>query len=212
MSEESTATAETTAPAALLDAETSQPAVQPDAAETATVQGDKDQTTTEGEKEAGDTKASPYPITVPEGMVVNESLMEAVTPIFQEMGLEPEQVQTLADAYSQVELARAKADEQAHLEQMTTWQDEVKADPEIGGAKFDEHLGMANQALKQFGSPELIQLLDETGMGNNKEVIRAFMKVGKELSEGSMVPGGEAGSAKPTLDQVARQMFPTMTK
>jgi len=165
----------------------------------------------EGEAtDTGEGEQGPYTITVPEGMVLNESLMKAVTPIFQEMGLSQEQAQTLADAYSQVELEREKHAEREQLEQIATWQEEVKADPDLGGAKFTERLGVANQALKQFGNEALTQILDETGLGNNKEVIRAFYKIGKQLGEGQMATGQSPGDqGKSPLEN---RLYPSMPK
>ena len=189
--------------------ETSHPQAQPSQAEAQTGQGQTAETTTTSQEPSKDS----YTITVPEGMVLNESLMTALTPILQEMNMNNEQVQTLSDAWSKVQQTtdteNVKATEQAFQEQIVTWQQEVKADTELGGLKYDENLAIANQALKQFGSSEFKQILEDTGLGNNKEVIRTFFHIGKELSEGRMISGEGSGGDGLSL---ARKIFTTMDK
>jgi len=197
----------TTTASAESTTDTSHPEAQPSQAEAQTGQGQTAETTETSQEQS---KGS-YTITVPEGMVLNEPLMAAVTPILQEMKMNNEQVQTLSDAFSKVQqtmdIEKAKVAEQAFQEQTATWQQEVKADKELGGTKYDENLAIASQALKQFGSPEFKQILEETGLGSNKEVIRAFFHIGKELSEGRMIPGDTTGGEKVPL---ANRLFPTM--
>ena len=189
--------------------ETSHPQAQPSQAEAQTGQGQTAETTETSQEQSKDS----YTITVPEGMVLNESLMKSVTPMFHEMGLDNEQVQRLSDAYSEVQkitdVENGKVTEQAFQEQVATWQQEVKADKELGGAKYDENLTIANTALKQFTTPEYRQRLEETGEGNYKETIRAWYKVGKELSEGRMISGQAAAGETLSL---ARKIFTTMDK
>ncbi len=194
-----TAVAEPVSPATVAPG-TSDPAATPAAN---TGDGETAAAATGEEGEGTVAPPSPYPVTVPEGMVLNEALMTAVTPILQKMNLNLEQVQELSDAVSQAEAAKEEAkkkeDAQAFLDQAKTWQEEVKTDKELGGQKYTENLAMANQALKQFGSPELITLLTETGLGNHKEVVRAFHNVGKQLLEGAIVPGNPTGGENETL-------------
>lgn len=70
-----------------------------------------------------------------------------------------------------------------------TWADQVKADKEIGGDKLNDTLAAAAKARDAFGGPELVKLLDKTGLGNNPTLIRAFAKIGKAISEDRFVGG-----------------------
>jgi len=65
---------------------------------------------------------------------------------------------------------------------------------------------VARKALETFGTPELRDVLNMTGMGNHPEVIRAFYKAGKAISEDRFVQGNPRG-AEPDM---AKRMFPTM--
>ncbi|MEI6907818.1 peptidase, partial [Klebsiella pneumoniae] len=44
-----------------------------------------------------------------------------------------------------------------------------------------------------FGTPELKEYLNGTGLGNHPELVKAFIKVGKAMSEDGMVTGKEGG-------------------
>lgn len=77
--------------------------------------------------------------------------------------------------------------------QTEEWAATVKADKEIGGDKLTANLGVAQRALDTFGTPELKEYLNGTGLGNHPELVKAFIKVGKAMSEDGMVTGKEGG-------------------
>jgi hypothetical protein len=85
-----------------------------------------------------------------------------------------------------------------------TWANEAKADKELGGEKFDENLAVAKGALKAFGTPELTQLLNESGLGNHPEVLRMFYRAGKAISEDSVLLGTSGNNAP----DPAKRMYP----
>jgi len=69
------------------------------------------------------------------------------------------------------------------------WTEQARADKEFGGAQLKDNLVIANKALGQFGTPELVSLLKETGLGNHPEIVRAFYRAGKAISEDTFVKG-----------------------
>jgi hypothetical protein len=87
------------------------------------------------------------------------------------------------------------------------WIKEVKADPEIGGAKFGEVKTSIAKAIDSLG-PELSvafrQGLDATGAGNHPAIWKGLAKMAAALTEGGHV-GGNPPSAKPDL---ATTFFP----
>jgi hypothetical protein len=76
------------------------------------------------------------------------------------------------------------------------WTEATKTDKEFGGEKLQENLGIAKTAFSQFTTPELRTFLDETGLSNHPEIIRAFWKVGKAISEDKFVSGKPGGQAE----------------
>jgi hypothetical protein len=91
-----------------------------------------------------------------------------------------------------------------------SWGEAVKTDQEIGGAKLDENLAVARRAVDAFGSPALKELLNTTGLGNHPEVVKAFYKAGKAISEDGFVRGQPKGPA--TESDLAKSLFPSMNR
>ncbi|QBF27161.1 peptidase [Pseudomonas tructae] len=148
---------------------------------------------------------------LPEGYTLDEAAAAEWSTTFKELGLSQESVDKLvaADAKRQqgvVDAMQAQFAE-AHKQQVGEWIAQVKADPEIGGAKFAENVEIARSAIKAYGSPELSKLLKETGLGSHPALLKAFHKAGLELGEGRLhrttteVPGD-----KP----IANRMYPNL--
>jgi hypothetical protein len=89
-------------------------------------------------------------------------------------------------------------------EAQATWMKQARADQEYGGDKLHENLASAKKALDTFGSPEFKSLLKESGLGNHPELIRAFVRVGKAISEDRLI----SGTVNPTAKADARIFYP----
>jgi hypothetical protein len=87
-----------------------------------------------------------------------------------ELGLSPDASVRLLKTY-----------EAAREAQRDAWADAAQSDPEIGGAAFQRELDYAHQALKVYGTPELHEALESTGLGNHPELIRLLSKIGRSL-------------------------------
>jgi hypothetical protein len=102
---------------------------------------------------------------------------------------------TAAEAFAaaaEFQIQQVSGQAQQHLDQAATWLAEAEADPEIGGKNWDGSIARAQKALSAWGSPELFQQLDATGLGNNPAVIRFLAKAGKALTEAPVeAPAGE---------------------
>lgn len=100
--------------------------------------------------------------------------------------------QRLHDAYVQRMMddqSDAVLDQQRQFED---WGNEMKKEY---GTAYDEKVGMARRAVRAFGSDQLSDLLNNTGLGNHPEMIRAFAKIGAELSTSNQFKDAEeAGS------------------
>ena len=144
-----------------------------------------------------------YEFAMPEGVQMDEAGMKAFSDVAKELNLPQEAAQKILDkmlptvAQRQTEvLSQAKND----------WAEGSKVDKEFGGDKFTENLSVAKKALDQFGTPELRSLLNESGLGNHPEIIRAFFRAGKAISEDRFVAGSAGGQAA-TRD-AAKSLYP----
>lgn len=150
-----------------------------------------DQGGASAEDSAGGDNGAPESYTdfaFPEGMDVDNAMLEQAAPVFKEIGLNQEQAQQIVDLYGakMEEMAQGQVD--AFTQQVTDWESAAKADKEFGGDKFDENIGVAKLGMDKLGTPELKDFLEKSGAGSHPEVLRAFYRAGKLLREDN--PGG----------------------
>lgn len=162
-------------------------------------------------KTEGEAAATPpgapekYELTLPEGVSMDEAGMVSFSALAKDLNLTQEAAQAMLG-----KMAPAMQARQAEVKQATIaeWETQSKADKEFGGAKLTENVAVAQKALKQFGTPELSTLLKESGLGNHPEIIRAFYRAGKAISEdGSFVNGATKGTG---TESAAQRMYPNM--
>jgi hypothetical protein len=99
-----------------------------------------------------------------------------------------------------------QAEMQQWVEQQKSWVEDAKADAEFGNDKFDESIAVAVKARDSFGTSEFNEMLDSSGLGNHPEMIRFLHRVGKAISENSVIVGGT------TTSQLTREavLYPSM--
>ena len=144
------------------------------------------------EAEVADT---PFELPVPEGM---ESYKEAytgytgaVTDFLKANPAASAKDALLWAANYQAEQTKVagKAMMDAFNGQITTWETEARADTEIGGAQYNASVGLAVAGLKAYGSPKLVEALNTSGLGSHPEMIKAWAKIGKAVSESPVLSG-----------------------
>ena len=152
--------------------------------------GDKQKTEKEQKQEGAPEK---YEFQAGEGVELDAEALKDFEPVARELNLTNEQAQKLVDAYPKILAGVQQRQADAWQAQTEEWAATVKADKEIGGDKLTANLGVAQRALDTFGTPELKEYLNGTGLGNHPELVKAFVKVGKAMSEDGVVTGKESG-------------------
>jgi len=61
------------------------------------------------------------------------------------------------------------------------WAEQARGDKEYGGKDFETNLRRAKSVIDRFGNQTLKQRLNESGMGNDPELLRFVVKIAKEL-------------------------------
>ena len=134
-----------------------------------------------------------YEFEAAEGVELDTEALKDFEPVARELNLTNDQAQKLVDAYPKILAGVQQRQADAWQKQIEGWAEAVKADKEIGGDKLESNLSAAQRALDQFGTPELKEYLNVTGMGNHPELVKAFVKIGKTMSEDGMVSGKQSG-------------------
>lgn len=146
---------------------------------------------------------------LPDGYSIDDAALAEWSPVFKELGLTQEQAEKLVALDAKRALAGQQASEQAateHRQKMVgDWEASLKQDKDFGGAHFEANVGIAQNALAQFGTPELSQFLKESGLGSHPEVVRFFHRVGKEIAEGQL---HRATTEVPAERPLANRMYP----
>lgn len=152
--------------------------------------GEEQKTEKEQKQEGAPEK---YEFQAGEGVELDAEALKDFEPVARELNLTNEQAQKLVDAYPKILAGVQQRQADAWQAQTEEWAATVKADKEIGGDKLTANLGVAQRALDTFGTPALKEYLNGTGLGNHPELVKAFVKVGKAMSEDGVVTGKESG-------------------
>lgn len=162
-------------------------------------------------KTPNDTAPGDIQINVPQGVEADTALLDGFKGVAKDLGLKSEQAQKVADWYFEATKDANQKIMSAQEQRVLAWAEEAKTDKEIGGPNFDANLKTAQHALRQFGSPDLTKLLNETGLGNHKAVIGLFAKIGKAISEDRMPKGPvSAGDGQKEEVPLEKTLYPSM--
>ena len=151
----------------------------------------------EGAEAAKPKEPEPFELAAPEGYPINDAGLKALNDLCKSAKLSKEQgkavLQHMAGnytAFQEQQQAKGKA-----------WIEEFKADKDFGGDKFDASVAEAQKALATFDTSGTVRaMLQETGYGNNPEVLRIFARVGRALGEDKL-PGMSGGAKDKPLEE-----------
>ena len=152
---------------------------------------------TESDKGKPEGAPEKYEFQAGEGRQFDDEVIGAFSEAAKEANLPQESAQKILDKVAPVLEARREAQV---AEARAQWAADSKADKEFGGDKLQENLAVAKKARDAFATPALVELLDQSGLGDHPEVIRFFVKAGKAISEDNFV-GGSQGSTQPATAQ-----------
>lgn len=147
---------------------------------------------------------------LPEGMPADQPAFVDFKNAAHDLGVEPEKAQKLIDTVAPKMKEALEGPYNLWADTQVKWVNEIKADAELGGAKFDANIANAAIALDKFGTPEegrkLRAALAFTGAGNNPEIFRWMARVGAKFKEGGPVQAQTA----PAKAFNAADLYPTM--
>lgn len=160
------------------------------------------QTQQQTQTQAG-TEAVKYDLAVPEESHLTETEVESLKAYAKDKGLSKDQAQELLNQRHEAkeDLVSGYKKEQETLRNQ--WLEAAKNDQEFGGQHFAQNVEFAKRSLEKFATPGIVDYLNQTGLGNNPEVIRLFYRIGKAMSNDSIVnPGSAGGPVKKPIEEV----------
>lgn len=148
---------------------------------------------------------------LPEGATLDEPIANKFAEILNGDKLSVnDRAQALYDLHNQIQKDASEKGSKLWEETQAKWQDEVKADPEVGGEKLGPTLANIAKLVDKFGTKELREVFDLTGVGNNPHAIKFLDKIAKQLVvEGAAVPAAAPGNDSRSRAEI---LFPTQGK
>jgi len=112
-----------------------------------------------------------------------------------QLGLTQDQAQNMLELYASVQEEQNEANEKSTADFAVNSQIELKRE---WGVDYDGNLDQAQRAFGQFSTPEFNAFMDETGLGNHPELVKAFAKIGAMLGEDRLIVGTGLGQSRVT--------------
>lgn len=166
----------------------------------------------DGEPDKGETKGKesepkpaeapkefdPTALTVPDGLVPDQELLQQFGDLAKDMNMSQEQAQELVD----LQVKAIQAQEAQFVEMRRQWVDELKKDQEYGGTRFDATVSDAQAVMRRFDpSGEVLQVLQTSGFGDNPAVIKMLAKIRRSISDDEFVTTSEKATDKKSLNE-----------
>ena len=115
----------------------------------------------------------------------------------------PNQQESQADLFTQRLREHEASQRQQWQEQVNQWRKQATEDPQLGGDNLPTTVARAQLALDRFDEGKRIgQLLEQTGYGNNPDVLRFFNRLADALMEDGLVQGQSGGSMPPLEERM----------
>jgi len=140
---------------------------------------------------------------LPKDSKLDATDLERVLSYAKEKGLSSEQASELLAREN--EAVASYAEKQAEILKQTnevTWKNELIADPEFGGAKFEEHGQIAQRAAEKFFGKEFADELKATNLNHQPALFRGLVRIGKMLQDDKAVIPGLGGSEQRPIEKI----------
>lgn len=157
-------------------------------------QGKEGAQNAEGKDDSGKAAESDAPVDytfeMPEGIELDQARADEFKEIAKSLKLSQEDASKLA----QLAIKREQQLVEQHVNQVKEWGDTIAKDKVLGKP---ENQAVAKKAIDTFGTPELKQYLQASGLGNHPELVRLAYNVGKAISEDKFIAGRDGGNVVP---------------
>lgn len=110
--------------------------------------------------------------------------------------------ETFAQKYQE---AQEKMYEQARFQR----QEAERVLKEEFGPAFESKMSLVRRAFARYATPELTEAVNKTGLGNNPEFIKLFLRIGEEMSEGPFVDSNTRAPEKKSPEEI---LYPSMVQ
>jgi hypothetical protein len=143
-----------------------------------------------------------YELKPSEGSPLSAARLESIAQYAKEQKLTQAQAQAILEREDSALTDFVNTQNEQFAAQVADWRKQVESDRELGGERLKENAELGKRAMHEIFGPEIGQLLDETGYGNNPVLFKGAVKLAKLLSNDKMVMPGAQGAETKTAAQL----------
>lgn len=151
-----------------------------DKAEDTSNKNSDDAKETAKDEQKSDDADKPYELKFDETINVDDSVKTDLEAFGKENGIDP-------DKLSEMVKKVAEHQNEAIQQSVKAWMDESVSDKEFGGEAYETNIKIAAKPLQKYGTEKFVELLEQTGLNSNPEVIRFCYRIGKAMGEGDSI-------------------------
>lgn len=161
---------------------------------------------------------------LPEGTIIDQAALDAITPLARELNLSNAGMSKFAQVYAEKVLpsvtnqvlngvnADVAATQKAWVTEATTLVQggaledgtKIAPDPAFAGKTMKEVQSVAAKAIDRFGGADFRQFCEETGMGNHPALLKFAFLAGSKISEDT---GLERGGGQPAIPKTREEKY-----
>ena len=132
-----------------------------------------------------------YEFEVDDDEPITDEHLDKIAQYAKEQGLSQEAAQKMVDMQSESLKAYDEAKTAEFEAAKENWFEEAKTDKEIGGDEFAKNAELAKRVVQKFGTEKFADDLNTLGFGNHPELLRIFTRIGRAMSEDTLVHGNK---------------------
>lgn len=138
------------------------------------------------------------PADVMKGITLDPTTMAPILAKSHELGLNKRQLSGMVQAYvEQAAAGQAAATQQFEATKNAT----MAALTKEWGQASEQNMAITKKAVETFGGPDLMKYLDESGLGNDLRIVKAFYNAGKRTLDSDIHGSGQRLIAGPVEAQ-----------
>lgn len=133
--------------------------------------------------------AAEYKLELPDGSDIGQEHLDKIAAYAAEQGLSNEQAQDILNFKAEAVTDYLESTQKMINERRQEWLEELRSDPEFGGQNLSRTKADAGRVIQRFATRGLVEALNASGLGDHKELIITLAKIGRAMSDDSLVAG-----------------------
>lgn len=140
-----------------------------------------------GRPEKPDGYQFPKDVKLPEGLTIDEAKLNKAREHFHKLGYTPAQAEGALRYYAEILSEAHNSETSGRLSDRAKGESALKQEL---GDKYDMHVDLAKNVIRQFGGEEFLTFLDQNKLANHPEMVKVLAKIGSAISEDSAKGNG----------------------